>query len=83
MPDIAMCLNKSCPQRETCYRFKAPPDFMQAYGAFKPDVLGDCERYWAISKSEARRYEALREHLKEQERVLGVPRTEGDGAETA
>jgi hypothetical protein len=35
MPDIAMCKNENCPYRNTCYRYRAIPDLMQAYLEFQ------------------------------------------------
>ena len=51
MPDISMCDNKTCPLRNTCYRFIAKADpWRQAYGEFKwkSEEEGNvtCEHYW-------------------------------------
>lgn len=46
-PDISMCENKKCPQKETCYRYKAKPDpYMQSFCKFK--YRNGCEYYWPI-----------------------------------
>jgi hypothetical protein len=47
MPDIAMCQNKSCDLKDSCYRFNAKPSqHQQCYGDFKPEPDGYCEGYW-------------------------------------
>ncbi len=49
MPDISLCLNKSCLKKETCYRYKAKPsEFRQVYAAFTYDEDGNCEDYWEM-----------------------------------
>jgi hypothetical protein len=45
MPDISMCLNSTCPKKETCYRYMAEPDKGQSYSSFSC-VDGECEYYW-------------------------------------
>lgn len=50
-PDIAMCDNKTCPLRMTCYRFIAEPNpWRQTYGYFKWDEDNEgkvtCDYYW-------------------------------------
>lgn len=44
MPDIAMCSNKKCKLKESCYRFKAIPCEWQSYSKFKP-VKDRCEYF--------------------------------------
>lgn len=49
MVDITMCLNKTCPSRNTCYRFTATPsEFAQSYANFEPEHpdLDKCDYYW-------------------------------------
>ena len=47
MPDIAMCNNRYCPSRETCYRhIAAPSEFRQSYARFKFVMgKGRCNHY--------------------------------------
>jgi hypothetical protein len=52
MPDISMCLNKTCPLAKECYRFNAKPsEYSQAYADFKPKGL-KCEYFMPIEKKE-------------------------------
>ena len=47
MPDISMCLNKTCDKRKNCYRFMAIPNpYRQSYMEFKPDEEGVCGYFW-------------------------------------
>lgn len=51
MPDISMCKNKTCPLRNTCYRFIAEPNpHRQVYAEFDWKVVDNgvvtCEYYW-------------------------------------
>jgi len=43
MPNISMCKNKKCKDKETCYRYKATPDKDQLYADFTQKY---CEYYW-------------------------------------
>ena len=37
-PDIAMCKNKNCSKKDTCYRYKAKPNpYRQSYMSFGED----------------------------------------------
>ena len=46
MPDIAMCQDKDCPKRLSCYRYTATPSQYQPYFAEKiVDENGKCEYY--------------------------------------
>ena len=46
MPDIAMCNNKLCSKKETCYRYMATPNpYRQSYGMFNEK---DCDMYMVI-----------------------------------
>lgn len=41
-----MCMNKECPLRESCYRFKATPNkYRQSYAIFKFED-NSCEHFW-------------------------------------
>jgi hypothetical protein len=43
MPDIAMCMNHSCPKSKECYRHEAKPNvYRQSYADFKPNEAGVC-----------------------------------------
>jgi hypothetical protein len=44
MPDIAMCHNKNCKKKQSCYRYLAKPDLYQAYFSRMDEVDG-CEYY--------------------------------------
>lgn len=56
MPDISMCCNIDCPMKSICYRFRAKPSQMQAYGAFQykwtpmdqhdSTLDYDCDDFW-------------------------------------
>lgn len=48
MPDIAMCINKECTSKSSCYRFKAVPSEIQSYCDFKQDSNGVCDYYYPI-----------------------------------
>jgi hypothetical protein len=51
MPDISMCRNEQCSQKENCYRFTAKPnDPYQWYDSFKQDENGKCDYYWPLKK---------------------------------
>lgn len=54
MPDITMCMNKSCPSKDTCYRFTASPNVMrQSYSAFQVEEgLDKCNHYWQDTRTE-------------------------------
>lgn len=46
MPDITMCINKTCPLREKCYRATAFPDLhWQSFAEYTPED-GKCEYFW-------------------------------------
>jgi hypothetical protein len=47
MPDICMCKNQICTQKETCYRFMAEPNpYNQSYCTFGQNKNNECEYYW-------------------------------------
>lgn len=53
MPDISMCLNTSCPLKESCYRFTAKANDRQSYSNFQYEVKqGEvkCEFYSSNKK---------------------------------
>lgn len=45
MPDIAMCLNATCPSKSTCYRAMARPSDNQGYMHFVANESGRCGSY--------------------------------------
>jgi hypothetical protein len=46
MPDISMCYDQDCPNREKCYRFMATPDKpYQSYFAISPRNQNECEYF--------------------------------------
>lgn len=46
MPDISMCFAKfGCDKKNKCYRFRAKPDYYQAYADFKPNEDGVCKYF--------------------------------------
>jgi len=46
MPDISMCDDKQCPQRNECYRFTATPDtHAQVYAEFKYNLNDGCSAF--------------------------------------
>lgn len=49
MPDITMCNARSCPLRNTCYRFTAQPGRRQSYFAGFPSQGESCTYYWPVS----------------------------------
>jgi len=53
MPDISMCLNRKCPSRNECYRYRAQPnEWRQSYAAFMDDPeTGKCESFWPIEEA--------------------------------
>ena len=49
MTDIAMCENKKCKLKETCYRFKTTPsEDLQYYFPFKPKNDKECDSYMKL-----------------------------------
>ena len=60
MPDISMCANRDCPSRESCYRYAAEPDHIQAFGDpvngyfFAPPQGEDrCKFFWPMDEEAA------------------------------
>ncbi len=66
MPDIAMCRDVACPQRETCYRYRAFPcgyqdpktgeyNERQSYFAESPrPKRGKCKHHWDAKQHDSR-----------------------------
>lgn len=53
MVDIAMCMNKECPNFDSCYRAQARADeYRQSYGLFSVDKDDKCKYYWPIKIEE-------------------------------
>jgi len=52
MPDITMCNNEDCKQKEQCYRYKAKPTpYRQSYWADSVvDEKRECEYFMQINK---------------------------------
>ena len=51
MSDITKCNNKSCPSKETCWRWLAPANKKwQSYSLFEWD--DGCEFYWEIKRGQ-------------------------------
>jgi len=51
MPDISMCLGRSCELKEICYRYKANPSkYMQTYFSIPPNKGLECDYFWEIKK---------------------------------
>ena len=51
MPDITMCKNVTCPDREQCYRWTAKPSGWQAYAWFDgPSLHKRCLNFLDISR---------------------------------
>ena len=47
MPDITMCMDMTCEQRQTCYRFTATPNpWRQSYFMESPRSELTCDHYW-------------------------------------
>ena len=53
MPDIAMCMGRDCPKKNTCYRYTAfPSEYRQSYFVGVPyevdssDENAGCTYYW-------------------------------------
>lgn len=45
MPDITMCLSRTCSKRSSCFRYLAHPGTFQAYGHFDPET---CVRHLSV-----------------------------------
>ncbi len=55
MPDISMCQDKTCPQRNKCYRFRAiPHEYRQSWFAEKIRDEDGCGYFMPIYSDNAR-----------------------------
>lgn len=52
MPDITMCSSKTCIDRESCYRWKAKPNYYQSYADF---TTASCDHYIHIRSEQWRK----------------------------
>ena len=52
MPDITMCITRTCPKKEQCYRFTAKPDTLQTYSDFTYLCNKKKENYFWSNKTE-------------------------------
>lgn len=52
MPDITMCMSKTCPRRESCYRALARPDRLQSYSDFTELCKDTNEYYWSVDNTD-------------------------------
>ena len=49
MPDITMCISKTCPIREGCYRYIAKPTDYQSCSDFSHGLTGyECKEFLSI-----------------------------------
>jgi len=57
MADIAMCYGEGCPLRQTCYRYRAEPDWRQGYADYDRQRLASgepgCDHYWALEPGQS------------------------------
>ena len=55
MPDISMCMDKTCPTNKTCYRYMAKPNpYAQSYFVGSPRKDDQCDHYWKMKKNDKR-----------------------------
>jgi len=52
MPDISMCSNKECKDKEKCYRYMAEPSHWQSYMRPKAVSKDTCEHFVKIEKGD-------------------------------
>ena len=51
MPDITMCSDHNCPQKEDCYRYNAKPsEYSQSYFVGSPRENNKCDYFWEMKK---------------------------------
>ena len=52
MPDITMCSDHNCPQKEDCYRYNAKPsEYSQSYFVGSPrEENNKCDYFWEMKK---------------------------------
>lgn len=56
MPDITMCRNALCEEKEKCYRWTATPSNWQSYASFEGPKEGEkCKHFWLDEKHETRK----------------------------
>lgn len=49
MPDITMCDGQGCPQKNSCYRYRAEPTpYWQAYFRGNPYKMDGCDYFWPL-----------------------------------
>lgn len=49
MPDITMCNDEECPQKERCYRFIAEANpYRQSFFVESPKKMDGCDYLWEI-----------------------------------
>lgn len=51
-PDITMCLDHKCPQKDKCYRYTATPSRWQAVFSKTPRKGKKCEYFWEEKEDE-------------------------------
>ena len=57
MPDITMCNDYECPQKERCYRFTAEPNpYRQSYFVESPKSMDGCQ-YFSSNETEDKQNE--------------------------
>jgi len=55
MPDITLCVSKTCLRKEGCYRHNAIPfKYRQSYAEFQEDQNGECEYFIPCKKGKKR-----------------------------
>ena len=59
MPDISMCLNKTCVKRTSCFRYMAIPGSLQSYTPFKI-TDGQCDYFWPMTPEQQKQLQKLR-----------------------
>lgn len=71
MPDITMCMDMTCSQKETCYRYKAKPnEYRQSYfmNSPRPEDGGECTHYWKIEDEDKRHQQVYRKRNMDERR---------------
>jgi len=49
LPDISMCGNRDCTQRNNCYRYRAKPNpYRQTWAGFEQNEDGSCDMFASI-----------------------------------
>ena len=53
MADITMCMDMSCPERLSCYRYQAIPNpYRQSYLAESPRKMDGCDYYSKVKEDD-------------------------------